>query len=136
MRGWLRISLRTLLAIMVLVSVYLGGRYTNPAREIGPPRQIDGAWQMTMPRGFQRSVQLVHLADDKYQLEAAGVLNGLYRWNDGRLIIVTPGDKRMTGLIWEWHPRDKRFLLIREPENHPTGSSYLGAILDERRAAR
>ncbi|HUE73725.1 MAG TPA: hypothetical protein VMP01_22795 [Pirellulaceae bacterium] len=58
----------------------------------------------------------------------ADVFNGTYQWKDGQLVMVKPSDQRMMGLDWRWD--GKQLLLVGEPGNTPTGSSYMGTALD------
>lgn len=124
--SWFRFSLRTLLVLMLLVAVYLAGRYGN--RYIFPS-QLSGTWEATMPKGFVRPVTVTHLEEDRFLMTSGGsVFNGIYQWRGDRLVVVQPDDKRMTGLIWKL--QNGRLTLIGEPAGKPTGSSYLGTNME------
>lgn len=128
-RPWgLRFSLRSLLLVMLLVAVYLGGRSSQDWQSPFTP-QLAGSWTATMPRGHLQQTTLTKLGSGEFQLTSrASVLNGTYRWQNGELKMVTPADKRMVGLVWKWD--GKQLLLVGEPANTPTGSSYMGTRLD------
>ncbi|PQO25100.1 hypothetical protein C5Y96_26730 [Blastopirellula marina] len=124
--SWFRFSLRSLLLLMLLVAVYLAGRYGN--RHVFPS-QLSGAWEATLPSGFVRTVTLIHLEENRFLLKSGGsVFNGVYQWQSDRLVVIQPDDKRMKGLIWKWD--DGNMTLIGEPPGNPTGSSYLGAKME------
>lgn len=124
--SWFRFSLRSLLFLMLLVAVYLAGRYGN--RYVFPA-QLSGAWQATLPSGYVRTVTLTHLEEDRFLLSSGGsVFNGVYQWQGDRLVVIQPNDKRMKGLTWKWD--DGNMTLIGEPAGKPTGSSYLGTKME------
>lgn len=123
-RSWFRFSLRSLMLVTLLASVYLAGRFGAGL----PAGKLAGQWQAELPAGFQRPVTLKHLEDNRFLLSSGGsVFNGIYEWEDGQLTVVDPSDQRMSGLAWRWD--GKRLLLIDEPKGTPTGSSYLGTTL-------
>lgn len=125
---WHQFSLRSLLLVMLLVAVYLGGR-TSQNWQLGFPPKLAGSWTATMPRGHKQPTTLKDLGKGEYLLTSrASVFSGTYQWQDGELVMVTPADQRMTGLIWRWD--GKQLVLVGEPGNTPTGSSYLGTTLD------
>ena len=78
-----------------------------------------------MPAGHVRKIRIVDLGDAQYSLAGAGVMNGMYEYRAGHLIVVKPQDKRMVKLDWRWD--GKKLLLVSEPTPPPTGSSYVGA---------
>lgn len=81
-----------------------------------------------MPAGFVRPVTLKHLEANRFVFSSgASVFNGVYTWEGGLLTVAEPSDDRMAGLTWRW--KDGELLLIGEPGNTPTGSSYLGTTL-------
>lgn len=124
--SWFRFSLRSLLILMLLIAVYLAGRYGD--RHVFPS-QLSGAWQATLPHGFVRTVTVTHLEEDRFLLTSGGsVFNGVYQWQGDRLVIIQPDDKRMKGLTWKWS--DGTMTLIGEPAGKPTGSSYLGTKME------
>ena len=123
-RSWFRFSLRTLLLLMLLVAVFLGGRNSN--KWFRPP--VEGVWQLTMPGGYQQKVNIARDPGGLYALGTGGVLSGAYRWEKDRLIVVAPSDRRMIGLIWAWD--GKKLRLVSEPKGTPTGSSYVGAVME------
>lgn len=126
-RSWASFSLRSLLLLMVLVAVWLGGRMSNDYN-FGRRPNLVGNWQARLPAGFVQPSAIRHLGGDRYQLTSgAGVFSGTYRWRDGQLAIEAPADTRMLGLIWKWDGQE--LLLIAEPAGTPTGSSYLGTVL-------
>jgi hypothetical protein len=123
----LRFSLRTLLLLMVLVGVYLGGRASVNLRHALPPR-LDGEWEARLPRGFVQKSSLQHLGDGQFLLRSrAAVFNGKYQWRNGVLAVVEPTDERMVGLEWKWD--GKQLTLVNEPKNTPNGASYVGTVL-------
>jgi hypothetical protein len=127
-RRWLQFSLRTLLLVMLLVAVYLGGRNSQNWQYAFAPN-LAGSWTATMPAGHKQPTTLKDLGKGQYLLSSrADVFNGTYEWKDGQLVIVKPADQRMMGLVWRWD--GKQLLLIGEPGNTPTGSSYTGTTLD------
>jgi hypothetical protein len=86
-----------------------------------------GEWQVTMPAGAKREVNIKKLSDGTYELTGVGALNGSYQVRNGQLEIVTPIDPRMIGLAWARENDD--LVLVSEPSPPPTGASYLGARL-------
>ena len=126
-RSWASFSLRSLLLLMVLVAVWLGGRLSRDFN-FGQRPSIQGRWQAQLPAGFVQPATIKHLGGTRYQLSSrAGVFNGTYRWRDGQLVVEAPADTRMLGLIWKWDGQE--LLLVSEPAGTPTGSSYLGTVL-------
>lgn len=125
----LRFSLRTLLLVMVGVALYLGGRASMMPRDGLPPR-LAGGWRMNLPAGFVHPTTIQDSGKGLFLLRSGGsVFNGLYEWQNGRLVLVrSDDDPRMLGLVWNWD--GKKLTLIEEPRNAPTGSSYVGAVLD------
>ena len=119
-------GLKWLMLLMLLVAVYLAGRSSLVHRFAFAPA-LDGTWNAEFPRGAKYPVKLQDLGDGQYTLGGAGVLSGTYQWQDGKLVVVTPGDERMTGLVWKWD--GKQLVLIAEPGSTPTGSSYTGTTL-------
>ena len=107
-----------------MVAAYLAGRSEN---RFFQQRGIEGRYLIVFPQGARREVSLTHLGDDQYQLVGCGVLDGAYRLKDNQLLIVRPQDKRMVGLMWTRRGQD--WTLIKEPAGTPTGSSYVGAVL-------
>lgn len=123
--NWAKFSLRTLLLVMLLICVYLAGKYG------GWPITTDhlvGTWKMDLPAGFRKDVTIKHLENDRFLIDSGGVLSGIYRWRKDRLVVVEPVDTRMMGLEWKW--KGDHLILIDEPKGTPTGSSYLGAVLE------
>ena len=125
-RSWFSFSLRTLLMLTALVAAFFGGRASTQLRR-PLVSQLQGAWEMHLPAGFVKPVTIKPIDDDLVIVSAGGVLSGTYRWRNQQLVVVDPSDDRMTGLTWRWD--GKEFVLIGEPPNSPTGSSYLGARL-------
>jgi hypothetical protein len=119
-------GLKTLLLIMLLVAVYLAGRSSLVHRFVFAP-SFEGTWNAEFPRGAKYPVKLQDLGDGQYTLGGAGVLSGTYQWQDGKLVVVTPSDQRMTGLVWKWD--GKQLVLVGEPASTPTGSAYTGTTL-------
>lgn len=119
-------GLKTLLLIMLLVAVYLAGRSSLTNQFVFAP-SFEGTWNATFPRGAKYPVKMQDLGDGQYTLGGAGVLSGTYKWGKGQLIVVKPGDDRMVGLVWKWD--GKQLVLVGEPANTPTGSSYTGTTL-------
>lgn len=124
---WYQMSLRTLLLLMLLVAVYLAGRSSLDYRKVFSP-QLEGKWSMTLPAGFVQPTTITRLPDGKYQVASrADNLSGTYQWQKDQLVVLTPADDRMLGLVWQWD--GKQFILVGEPKGSPTGSSYGGATL-------
>jgi hypothetical protein len=125
-RSWFRFSLKTMLLLMALVAVYLGGRAS-----MAPNRSVPshGTWQLIMPSGYQQPVTLYSLQDGTYSLNMGSnsCLGGKYKWKSGQLIVQVPDDNRYMGLTWQWEGDD--LLLVAEPPSHPSGGVYLGARL-------
>jgi hypothetical protein len=128
-RRWgLRFSLRSLLLVMLLVAVYFGGRGSQNWPYLFTPN-LAGSWTANMPSGHKQPTTLKDLGKGQFLLSSrAGVLSGTYQWKDGELTVVTPADQRMMGLVWRWDGR--QLVLVGEPGNTPTGSSYVGTTLD------
>jgi hypothetical protein len=119
-------GLKWLLLAMLLVSVYLAGRTSLTHRFAFAP-SLAGTWDATFPRGAKYPVKMQDLGDGQFTLGGAGVLSGTYQWEQGQLSVVKPGDDRMIGLVWKWD--GKQLVLVGEPANSPTGSSYTGTTL-------
>ena len=115
-----------MLLIMLLAGVYFGGRASFDFGAWGQPK-VEGAWELTLPAGFVRQVEIIRLEDGNFSLGTGGVLSGVYQYKDGHLVVVKPGDKRMVGLDWRWD--GKQFMLVGEPSPPPTGASYAGAVM-------
>ena len=126
-RRWLQFSLRSLLLVMLLVAVYLGGRTSQNWQYVFTPN-LAGSWTAAMPSGFNQPTTLKDLGNGQYLLSSrANVFNGTYEWKDGQLVVVKPADQRMMGLVWRWD--GNQLMLIGEPADTPTGPSYLGTAL-------
>src|SRR5262245_35089851 len=125
-QSWFRFSLKTMLLLMALVAVYLGGRASMAPNRTVPSH---GTWQLIMPSGYQQPVTLYALQDGSYSLNMGSnsCLGGKYKWKSGQLIVQVPDDKRYMGLVWQWEGDD--LLLVAEPPAHPSGGVYLGARL-------
>ncbi len=129
-RRWLQFSLRSLLLVMLLVAVYLGGRTSQNWPYVLTPK-LAGSWTAHMASGHKQPTTLRDLGKGQYLLSSrADVFNGTYQWKDSHLVMVTPGDQRMGGLVWKWD--GKQLVLVGEPGNTPTGSSYMGTTLDRK----
>jgi len=127
-RSWrsLRISLKTLLVLVALIAVYFGGRASMRPKWFPPPT---GTWQLKMPSGYVKQVQIEPLPTGDFRLLAGtnSTLGGKYQWTSRKLVVVIPDDKRYTGLVWQWDGDD--LILVAEPSGTPAGPSYLGARL-------
>lgn len=90
--------------------------------------RLTGEWTATLPAGFTHPVTIKKANNGKYALSSpAEVFNGIYELEGTKLVVTTPADDRMTGLTWKL--KGNRLELVDEPENRPTGSSYLGTTL-------
>lgn len=124
-RRWWRFSLRSLMILVLVLSAWLAGRY---AQQPFDPSALVGTWQAQLPLGAQRLVTLKHLENDRFLLSSGGsVFNGIYRWQNGQLVVVEPNDQRMLGLVWAW--KGDQMVLVAEPKSRPTGASYVGTTL-------
>lgn len=92
-----------------------------------PPGPYHGTWQINFPAGAQRAVTMLSMPNDELMLYAGGVLDGRYRWEEDRLVMIEPEDKRYQHLIWEKEGDD--LVLVEEPPDHPSGGRYVGARL-------
>lgn len=122
----LHFSLKTLLVLTALIAVYFGGRASMRPNWFAPQT---GTWQLTMPSGYVKQVQITSLPDGSFLLNMGkqSALGGKYQWKSRKLVVVIPDDKRYTGLIWQWDGDD--LVLVAEPPGTPSGSTYLGARL-------
>lgn len=127
-RRWgFRFSLGTLMAVMLAVATYFGGRASVTYRYALAP-DLAGDWQATMPAGFVQPTTLQDFGEGQFHLRSrASIFNGLYEWRSGQLIAIEPEDTRMVGLVWKWD--GTKLTLVAEPKNTPTGSSYVGTVL-------
>jgi hypothetical protein len=123
-RRGLRFSLKSLLFAMAILAAFFGGRASMRPNWLAPP---SGTWQMSMPRGHQRTIRLTHHRDGRLGLSHGGVLSGQYRWTAGQLQMVDPEDRRYANLVWEWDGDE--LVLVAEPAGNPSGSSYGGTRL-------
>ncbi|MCU0878137.1 MAG: hypothetical protein MUF06_10160 [Pirellulaceae bacterium] len=127
-QNWgLRFSLRSLLVLMLAVAMFFAGRSSVlHQRSQAPP--LAGVWQATLPSGFVQPVNLKDLGKGEFLFRSrADVFSGVYRWEDGHLVVVKPDDPRMAGLVWRWDGR--QLTLVAEPPTRPTGASYVGTIV-------
>jgi hypothetical protein len=126
--GWgLRFSLRTLLVLMLAVAMFFAGR-SSVLHQRTPPPPLAGAWQAKLPGGFVQPVNLQDLGKGEFLFRSrADVFAGVYRWENGHLVVVKPDDPRMTGLVWRWD--GQRLTLVAEPQGRPTGASYVGTVV-------
>jgi hypothetical protein len=110
---------------MAFVAVYFGGRFSM--QPWSAPRT--GSYLLRLTSGHEQKVPITALLDGEYLLNwgSNSVLGGTYRWKARKLVVVTPTDKRYTGLVWQWEGDD--LVLVGEPPNHPAGQTYLGARL-------
>ncbi|MBI1903755.1 MAG: hypothetical protein HYS13_21845 [Planctomycetia bacterium] len=125
-RSLFRFSLKTLLLVVTLIAVYLAGRGKWQPETTTTPT-LAGTWQATFPAGAKWTVTVKDLGQGKFLIGGMGVLSGVYKHKDDQLVVVTPSDPRMTGLVWTWD--DNRWTLSAETPGTPTGSSYVGTIL-------
>jgi hypothetical protein len=127
-RNWgLRFSLRSLLVLMLAVAMFFAGR-SSVLHQRTPPPPLAGAWQAKLPSGFVQPVNLQDLGKGEFLFRSrANVFAGVYRWEDGNLVVVKPDDPRMAGLVWRWDGR--QLTLVAEPQGRPTGASYVGTIV-------
>lgn len=125
-RWGLRFSLKTLLLVMLLVAVWFGGRASLNWRFALAPN-LTGSWVAAMPAGWQQPTTISSVGNGQYVLSSRAILfNGTYAWENGQLVMVTPGDPSMAGLVWKWD--GQRLLLVTQPNNRG-GSSYVGTVL-------
>ncbi len=120
-----------MLLLTLVVAAFLAGWMGD--RWMRRTYPIAGDYTVHFPGG-SRAASIVRLAGDDYQIGGCGVLNGVYRLREGRLVVLRPIDDRMIGLIWSRpapsNPEsDGTWTLINEPPGTPTGSSYLGVQL-------
>ena len=83
-----------------------------------------------MPGGFEYEASLEQIEkSSKFRLiSGAANLRGEYELRDGRLSMVKPEDKKMTGLVWEVKNRNV-LLLVERPESSQFGSDYRNSTL-------
>ncbi len=99
---------------------------------IAPPDTFSGRWLRTLPREFRHRITLTALGEGRYRFEPRNLMmSGVYAVKDGRLVIVAPDDKRLTGFEWQME-QDGSLMLIGEPGVAKTGSSYLKATMRRR----
>lgn len=91
------------------------------------PGPYHGTWQINFPAGAQRAVTILSMPKDELMLYGSGNLDGRYRWEEDRLVMVEPEDKRYQHLIWEKQGED--LVLVEEPPDHPSGAHYVGVRL-------
>jgi hypothetical protein len=91
------------------------------------PGPYHGTWQINFPAGAQRAVTILSMPKDELMLYGSGNLDGRYRWDEDRLVMVEPEDKRYEHLIWEKQGDD--LVLVEEPPDHPSGARYVGTRL-------
>lgn len=92
-----------------------------------PPGPYHGTWQVNFPAGAQRAMTILSMPNDELMLYGSGNLDGRYRWEEDRLVMVEPEDKRYQHLIWEKDGDD--LVLVEEPPDHPSGARYVGVRL-------
>jgi hypothetical protein len=118
-----RASQRTRTAEITIELAELEGFTGDPWQDPAP-----GQWEIQVrPASNVLRIQLRRLPDDKYELNRAGVFNGVYAVRDKQLVVVSPDDRRMIGLAWAW--QENELVLVAEPADRPTGASYLGTRL-------
>src|ERR1043165_4626774 len=106
-RPWrpFRISLKTLLVLIALVAVYLGGRASMRPNWFAPQT---GTWQLKIPSGDSKQVQMKPLPSGDFHLDIGSnsTLGGTYQWKSRKFVVVVPDDKRYSGLVWQWDGDD------------------------------
>lgn len=108
------------------------GRIAEAAKPAAPPPNLAGTWTMSLPAGFEHQVTLTDLGDGQYRLRPRSLnSSGVYRLDENKLVIETPGDERLTGFEWRIASPNK-LVLVGQPDTSRTGSSYLGATLVRR----
>lgn len=128
-RRWaLTFSLRTLMLVVLLIAVFLGGRASVNWKAPFIPK-LAGNWIAAMPAGHRQPTTLRDLGGGQFLLSSrAIVFNGTYQWESDNLVMVKPAHPGMVGLTWKWD--GKRLLLVGEPAKSPTGSNYVGTALE------
>ncbi len=96
---------------------------------LAPP--VEGSWRLRVGKKGVYDVAIRRLpsasSKPQYQFPGSTVFAGIYEREGQDLVVVTPGDPRMVGLVWRWENRV--WTLVAEPASRPTGATYLGATL-------
>jgi beta-lactamase regulating signal transducer with metallopeptidase domain len=98
--------------------------------------ELEGAWRLILPAGFERRVVLTSTGPNQFRLTSERPLNGtgVYQHHGGRLILVEPDDPRLAGFEWEVGNAGT-LRLVAQPDPAKVGASYLGALLLRERQA-
>lgn len=107
-----------------------GAKLEATATLRGAP-DLTGHWLMTLPAGFVYQVVIEPTPGNRYRLDIqdrAVVLEGIYRWHDGQLRVVTPDDKRMEKLAWK-RLNPNVLVLVSQLLPSPNGQNYIDATL-------
>ncbi len=90
---------------------------------------LAGTWQLTLPAGFQHTVEITAEAGARYRVTKPGLsLNGIYEVRGNRFVMAVPNDPRLTEFVWQIEDAD-HLTLIEEPPASKTGAKYRNAKL-------
>lgn len=126
-------GLHTLFFVSLLLAVFFSG-YSLQRLLKRQPLEPQGQWTLTLPSGATHAIRLIDGGMREFQWLGGTVLSGTYELRDKHLVVIRPNDGRMSGLIWRWN--GKNWVLVREPQPPPTGSSYVGAVLERPKGGR
>jgi hypothetical protein len=131
-----RLTHAALVVLAGMTSLGLGVESPErPNERYGTPGRADltGKWILTMPVGVQWNATIEKRCRCGHvELRCGAVLlQGQYELNGNRLVMVSPQDEKMVGLVWEM--RNANLLELKEhPATSQFGSDYRGAVLVRR----
>ncbi|MCA9029902.1 MAG: hypothetical protein KDA66_03785 [Planctomycetaceae bacterium] len=118
----LREEVATLNAQVAELREQLDHRARTEHREAMRHVNVAGAWQMSMPAGWEHDVTITREEENLYRVKTkAANLAGIYRREADLLIVETPQEKRMHGLVWQL--LDHHTLKLIE------GPDYVGSVM-------
>jgi hypothetical protein len=122
--------------LAALACLLAGTSLAGDAEPVAPRRpnipELEGAWRLLLPAGFEQRVTLVRVEGDCYRLAPGGLtMSGLYRLRRDRLVKSESDPTRPPGRDdgdFAWTIRSP-YMIRMTDQPSGLGSDYSGAIL-------
>ncbi|MCA9227010.1 MAG: hypothetical protein KDA47_15415 [Planctomycetales bacterium] len=102
---------------------------TSQAARLAEHFDLEGRWQLFLPAGFEREMNLVRSDGGQYTMRSgASNFNGRYKLNDGRLQSVELDGDQPSDESYTWMVRTP-YMLVLERQTGDVGANYTSAIL-------